>query len=112
MANTPRNDDLSLQLRQTISDAYAFVRSREVSSSFSAVTFEDLAQQQLERLSGNGTPTRPSYAARVEGVANAVRAAAEKIKSLPADAFKNTNKNVNTPVLQPLAKQYACDTHR
>jgi len=98
MANTPLNDDLSLQLRVAVNNAYAYVRGQESVQSFLAVTFEDLAAQQIQRLSGKGTPTRPNYIDRIKKVEQDIVNAAQKIKQLPPDAFlpPDESKDVNT----------------
>lgn len=98
-AKTPLNDDLAQRFRIALSDAYAFVRGRETVQSFNATTFEDLAQEQIDRLTGKGTGTRPSEVARVQRVENEVVSAASKIKKMPASAFNSPDgeKDVNTP---------------
>lgn len=93
------NDDLALRMRQVVSDAYAFVRGRETVASFSATTFEDLAQQQITRLTGRGTDTRPNSIARVQKIQSEIENFAVQIKNTPPDAFlpPDSNKDVNTP---------------
>ena len=96
----PLNDDLALKMRRVVSDAYAFIRGRETVRSFSAVTFEDLAQQQIDRLTGKGTPTRPNDVVRVENIAKDLVSLAQQIKDTPPDAFlpPDVTRDVNTPV--------------
>lgn len=92
------NDDLSSQLRRSVNDAYAFVRGQEVVESFSCITFEDLAAQQIERLSGKQTTSRPNEINRITRVYERVHGAVENIKALPADAFRKPDDttDVNT----------------
>ena len=95
----PLNDDLALQLRISVNNAYAYVRGQESVQSFLAVTFEDLAAQQIQRLSGKGTATRPNYIDRIRKVEQDIISAAQKIKQVPPDAFlaPDNNRDVNTP---------------
>ena len=89
----------NLELRKAINDAYAFVEGQKLVQSFSAITFEDLMDQQIERLSGATTTTRPNALVRIQKIVSGLEAAVAKIKSLPDDAFskKKDNGNVNTP---------------
>ena len=99
MAATDRVD-LAFQYRRAVGNAYAFVRGQESVQSFSAVTFEDLAAQQIDRLSGRGTPQRSNVIDRVKKVEADLVAVANKIKNEPPDAFLNPDerRDVNTPV--------------
>ena len=113
MATPPLDDDLAFQLRRAVNNAYAFVRGRETASSFLAITFEDLASAQVERLSGKGAnATRPNEIDRIKKVEGDIVAAAEQIKKIPPDAFNadSVGTNVNTPVLRSLANHDVCDT--
>lgn len=100
MATQPLDDDLSLQLRISLNNAYAFVRGQESTQSFLAVTFEDLAAQQIQRLSGKGTSTRSNYINRIKKIEQDVLSAVEKIKQIPPEAFRSPSDtdDVNTPV--------------
>lgn len=95
----PLNDDLSLQLRVAVNNAYAFVKGQEITQSFSSVTWEDLAAAQVQRISGKATPTRPSVIARIQKVESDIVSAAQKIKQIPPEAFNppDPKKDVNTP---------------
>jgi hypothetical protein len=113
MANPLQNDDLAFQLRRSVSNAYAFVRGREATSSFLATTFEDLVAAQVDRLSGKGAnPNRPNEIDRVKKVEADIVAAAAQIKQIPPGAFSTANNEtgVNTPVLRPIARFGLCDT--
>lgn len=100
-ANTPINDDLSLRLRTIVSNAYAFVKGRETTQSFSAITFEDLAQAQIDRLSGKGTATRPNVIARIKGIEDQLLSFANQIKQTDPSAFlmADSTQDVNTPAV-------------
>lgn len=98
-----RQDDevqsMNLELRTALNDAYAAVEGAKAVQTFSAITYEDLVDQQIERISGASTQARPNELERVDRVVNNVVAAVAKIKSLPDDAFakKDDKKDVNTP---------------
>lgn len=89
----------NLELRKALNDAYAFVEGQKTVQSFSAVTFEELMDQQIERLVGKGTDSRPNEFDRVTKIKNAVVQAVAQIKAMPDDAFVDSdpNKDVNTP---------------
>ena len=103
MADTPKSkekigDDLALSLRRAVNNAYAFVRGRETAQSFSCVTFEDLAAQQVERLNGKESATRSNEIHQIQKVKEAIISAVNCIENLPPDAFRiaDEKKDVNT----------------
>lgn len=89
----------NLELRRAINDAYAFVEGQKLVQSFSAVTFEELLDQQIERIEGKGTVRKLNELERIDRIEQDVISAVEKIKKLPDDAFKKTSEEngVNTP---------------
>lgn len=102
MANSPtdkREQEQNLDLRKAIASAYTFVEGQKSVQSFSAFTFEDLVDQQIERIEGKSTMLRPNMLDRVDAIENNVRNAVDKIKKLPPNAFaKPDPKNdANTP---------------
>jgi len=102
MAKSPTDkneQERSLELRKAISDAYAAVEGQKSVQSFSALTFEDLVDQQIERIEGKGTELRPNMLDRVTAIENNVKNAVDKIKTLSPNAFaKPDPKNdANTP---------------
>lgn len=102
MADSPtdkREQEQNLELRKAIADAYAFVEGQKSVQSFAALTFEDLVDQQIERIEGKGTALRPNALDRVTAIENNVKNAVDKIKKLPPSAFaKPDPKNdANTP---------------
>lgn len=98
MADKPLNDDLALQLRVAVNNAYAFVKGEETTQSFLAITFEDLAAAQIQRLTGKGTTTRPNVIDRIKKAEQDLVSTAEKIRQIPPEAFlaRAPNKDVNT----------------
>lgn len=103
MANQEDNgvgqQEQNLELRRAISDAYAFVEGQKLVQSFSAVTFEELLDQQIERIEGASTTQKPNEIDRVTRVEQDVISAVAKIKKMPDDAFRKTpeDNGVNTP---------------
>lgn len=89
----------NLELRTSIADAYSFVEGQKSVQSFTAVTFEDLVDQQIERIEGKGTTTRPNMLTRVDQLEARLKASVDKLKKLPAEAFSQTDpeNDVNTP---------------
>lgn len=102
--NAPPQDDPKLQsqnleLRKALSDAYASVEGYKATQSFNALTFEDLADQQIERIEGADTEARPNEKNRVQRVLNNVLQAVTKIKEMPPESFakQDAARDVNTP---------------
>ena len=95
----PKLQQQNLNLRIALNDAYAAVEGAKAVQSFSAITFEDLATQQIARISGPDTPTRPNELNKVQNILNAVVQAAQQIMALPASAFQDSDptRDVNSP---------------
>lgn len=102
MAGSPQDDpklqSQNLELRKALNDAYAAVEGAKTVQSFNAVTFEDLADQQIARIAGKDTPTRPNELNRIKRVLNNVVQAVAKIKALPPESFakKDESRDANT----------------
>jgi len=92
-------DDLSFELRQNINDAYAFVEGAKSTQTFATVTFEDLMDQQIERLVGKDTESRPNPLHRIDKVEQRLKSTIEQIKKVPPEAFRLRDERdaVNTP---------------
>lgn len=92
-------DELNFELRQNINDAYAFVEGAKNTQTVATVTFEDLMDQQIERLVGKDTTARPNPLHRIDKVVEQLTSTIAKIKSLPPEAFalRDTTDSVNTP---------------
>lgn len=98
-AGDKKQQQQNLELRQALADAYSFVESSKSIQTFSALTFEDLVDQQIDQISGSGTPTRPNKIDRISNIATNLTQAIAKIKALPPDAFQvpDASQDVNTP---------------
>ena len=90
----------SLEIRRALNDAYAFIEGLKLTQSFSAVTFEELMDEQIERIEGVSKISKPNELDRINKMELDLISAVEKVKKMPNDAFKKNRdeKNVNTPV--------------
>ena len=90
----------NLQIREQLNNAYAAVEGQKAVQSFSAFTFEDALDQQIERISGASTASRPNELDRVTRVESDVTAAVAQVKALPPNAFvePDNERDVNTKV--------------
>lgn len=102
MAKAAAEDDKKQQqadeYREVLSNAYAFIEGQKSNQSFAALTPEDCMDRFVERIEGKDTEARPNVLNRVTKIKNQVMAAVEKIKLLPADAFRRQSDktDVNT----------------
>lgn len=89
---------LNLELRQDIGNAYASVKGSELSKSFASITYEELLDQQIERISGQSFDQRPNEMERIDKTEQRLLAAIEKVRALPPEVFRrpDPNKDVNT----------------
>lgn len=78
----------NLELRTAINNAYAAVEGNKSVQSATAVTYEELIDQQIARIAGPSTTTRPNALDRVDRVLTAITSAVQQIKSMPDDAFR------------------------
>lgn len=92
-----QNDDL----RQVLSNAVGSVQGQQVANSFFAVTYEELADQQIERISGKSTTTRPNELERVAKIKQDVLALVAQVRNIPPENFLDSNEatDVNTPTV-------------
>ncbi len=95
----PKLQAQNLELRKALNDAYASIEGGKSVQSFSALTFEDLADAQIQRISGPDTEARPNELNRVKRTLNNVIQAVAKIKAMPPESFAKQDpaRDVNTP---------------
>jgi hypothetical protein len=98
-STTAEQQQQNLELRTSLSDAYAAVEGDKTTQSFNAITFEELAQAQITRLTTAPTPNRPSPLQAIQNVLNNVTAAVAKIQAQPPASFADPDpeQDVNTP---------------
>lgn len=92
--------DLTLKLRTIVASAYAAVVGQQQVQTFAAITFEELAAQEIDRLNGKGTNGRPNALQQIQRIANDLQSVATQIMNTDPSAFliPDTNNDVNTPV--------------
>ena len=95
-----KQQEQNLEIRRALSDAYAFIEGQKAAQSFAALTYEDLADQQIELIEGTGVRSRPNKLARIDRTENDLLSAIDKIGSLPPEAFArpSPDNDVNSPV--------------
>lgn len=104
MATRPDPDQLeeqqtrNLKLREAINNATAALQGDQATKSFSAFTFEEALNNQIERIEGAGTQLRPNLLARVDRVENNTLQAIEQLKALKPELFResDSSNDVNT----------------
>ncbi len=91
---------LNFEIRRAINNAYSFVKGREAVQSFSAFTFEDALDQQIERIEGTAPALRPNDLHKLDKIENDITQALSKMKQLPPEEFidPDPDNDVNTPV--------------
>jgi type VI protein secretion system component VasK len=87
------------RLRESLSNANTALQAERTTQSFSAYTFEEALDAQIERIEGAGTQLRPNELDRVDRILSEVREAVDQIKSLPPESFikPSSKDDVNTP---------------
>lgn len=94
-----RISDRNFEFRRILNNAYAFVQGELNTQSFSAITYEELAAQQNERIEGKGTESRPTELERLDKIKQDMLSIVEAIKASDPNDFliPNPDKDVNTP---------------
>ncbi len=104
MANDDKKTEVvNLDIRRDLSDAFAFVQGQQNVQSFAALTPEELYDQQIERIEGADTDTRPNELHRIDKLENSILKTVEKVKALPPEAFIDPDEttDVNTSANVP-----------
>ena len=98
-----KTETLNLDVRRDLSDAYAYVTGQQSVQSFAALTPEELYDQQIERIEGKDTETRPNELHRIDKLENSILKTVEKIKALPPEVFVEPDEttDVNTSASVP-----------
>lgn len=95
--------DVNEELRRVLNQSIGAVQGRQTTESFYAVTYEELADQQIERIEGPGTDTRPNELERVNKIESDLLNAVSQIRTIPPENFllADPSRDVNTPVEPP-----------
>jgi hypothetical protein len=103
MASGNSQDDPQLQqqnqnIRIALSDAYAAIQGDQANQTFSAISFEELCQQQITAINGPDTQMRPNQLDAIQQVLNNVTQAVMQIMNAPPDQFlePDSTRDVNT----------------
>lgn len=88
------------RLREALANAHTALQAERTVQSFSAFTFEEALDAQIERIEGAGTQLRPNELDRVDRILGDVTRAVAQIKDLPPEAFvaPKESEDVNTNV--------------
>lgn len=92
--------DQNSELRQVLNQSIGAVLGRQSTESFAALTYEELADQQIARITGTGTSTRPSELERIDKIESDMLNAVAQIRNIPPENFIESDRrqDVNTPV--------------
>lgn len=95
--------DQNEELRRVIGTSFAAVAGRQNSESLYAITYEELANAQIERITGQGTDVRPNELERVNKVEGDLLSIVEKIRAMPPESFimSDPDRDVNTSASPP-----------
>lgn len=86
----PRQEDQRAALddiRKTLAEGFSYVRSREVTRSISAITFEELLSRAVINIEEDVSDIRPSRLTLVRTLKQSVLDAVDQALALPAHAF-------------------------
>jgi len=92
----PRNTEF----RRVLGKGYAFILGQQFNQTAAALTYEELARQQIDTIEGTRADQRPNELERIDGLEDELTGVIDKIKSLPPESFiqKSEEDDVNTPV--------------
>lgn len=84
--------------RKALNNGYAAIVAQQAVQTFTAFTFEEAIDAQLELIEGEGTQLRPNLLDRVDRVEEELKAAVAKIQQIPPEQFleKDEERDVNT----------------
>lgn len=98
-----KTETLNLETRRDLANAHAFLLGQQSVQSFAALTPEELYDQQIERIEGKDTDTRPNELHRLDQLESSLLKTVEKVKALPPEVFVEPNEttDVNTSTNVP-----------
>jgi hypothetical protein len=94
-----QTQDRNLTERIALGDAYGALVGQQSLQSFTAFTFEEAVDAQIERIEGTSSLKRPNALTRVQQIKQSVQRAVEVLKATPPEEFIEPNEaqDVNTP---------------
>lgn len=89
---------LQMKMRRALDDAYGALEGQKCIQTFSAFSFEEALDNQIERIAGASTRLRPNELDRVARTKSSVLEAVDAIKQVPPEAFMSEvpSRDVNT----------------
>lgn len=92
--------DQNEKLRRVLNQALGAVLGRQLTESFSAITYEELASAQIARIEGVGTAVRPCELEQVDRIEADLLNLVEQVRNRPPEDFlsSDASRDVNTPV--------------
>lgn len=81
--------------REILQNAYSFVEGQRSVQTFAAKTPEDLMAAFVERIEGKDTAARPNVLNRYKKIKTEVLATIEKVKAIPASAFRKPDNSAS-----------------
>jgi hypothetical protein len=89
MAQTPQQIKLKSQMREAVSSAYVFIRSRQYTESISNLTYEELIDAAIDRIEGGpGTFLRGTELDQIKKIKDELGTAVETIKKFPPEYWQ------------------------
>lgn len=87
------------QYREIVAAVVGFVRSQEITRTYSSISLEELVDRRISRIEQPADGDRPGALARLNSIKTSFEGALESIKALPPDAFRSpsTSTDANTP---------------
>ena len=76
------------QYRETVAAVVGFVRSQEITRTYSSISLEELVDRRIDRIEAPSDGDKPGALARLNSIKKEFTTALEAIKALPPDAFR------------------------
>ena len=85
--------------RAALADVYSALEAEKLTKEFSAFTFEEALDAQIQRISGSSTKLRPNELDRINNLEAKLTKAVEELKGTDPETFREPNEetDVNTP---------------
>lgn len=94
-----QGQDRNQKEREAINNGFAALEGQKTVQSFSAFTFEEAVDLEIERIEGEGTEKRPNQLERVDRIEQQTLQAVAVLKEVPPEQFLDPDEteDVNTP---------------
>lgn len=93
-----QTQDRNLTERMALGNAYAALVGQQALQDFTAFTFEEAVDAQIERIEGTSSLRRPNELVRVQQIKQSVQSAVKVLKATPPEEFAEAHdaRDVNT----------------